>query len=221
MTAAEVVQLIKTDPETLMRRVSLKIFGGRTTLSSVYEFIVVDAGRTMPGFTTGVSGLLRQRKDRPVFNIKLRRTAFPGEIAAAEDGASFFAEYVAMRQVSDGRHNTHRMLPAHGGPDIMVTSQLSGCTFGIGSNAGGNRLVSHIQPPQSEKNLDIRRGQLSDATRRGFAPGSEFSKFERGGDYQNDAAILGIRRNGEWQIYAQHIDVRAGERDVAKVTRLL
>ncbi len=221
MTAAEVVHLIRTDPETLMRRVSLKIFGGSRTLSSAHPFIVVDAQRTMPGFTTGISGLLKQKKDRPVFHIKLRRAALPGEIAAATDETSFFAEYIAMGQVSDGWRATHRMLPARGGPDIMVTSQLTGCTFGIGSDAGGNRLVSHLQPPQSEKNPEMRSARLSEATGRGFSPNAPFATFERGHDYQSEAAILGIRRDGAWRLYAQHIDFRVGDKDVARVTRLL
>jgi hypothetical protein len=220
MTAAEIVRLIATDPERLMRQVSLKVFGGSRSPSSAYEFIVVDAGRAMPGFTTGISGLLGQTKARPVFHIKLRRTAAPAEIAAAASGASFFAQYVAMRQVSDQPSDTHRMLPSRGGPDIMVTSQLTGCTFGIGSDAGGNRLVSHLQPPQSQKDPVLRSGALADATGRGFARDSDFSTFARGEDYQSEAVILGIRRDGAWHLYAQHIDFRAGGQDVARVTRL-
>jgi hypothetical protein len=42
------------------------------------------------------------------------------------------------------------MLPTAGGPDLMLTSQLTGCTFGVGSQAGGaGCLASHIQPAGS------------------------------------------------------------------------
>ena len=103
----------------------------------------------------------------------------------------------------------------------MITSQLTGCTFGIGSDAAGNRLVSHIQPPQAVKNAELRRSAVAMATGRGFSADQPFSKFERENDYACQAAIVGVRRDGKWHLYAQHIDPRGTGTAIARVTRLL
>ncbi len=224
MNAAEVALMLQDDPETLMRKVSLKIFGGGTTHSGRHHFIIFDSQNTMPGFTSGLSGLVRLRKQRQVFHIKLRRTAAPNEVAAATAATTVFAQYISMRQTNEGVGITHRILPAAGGPDLMLTSQLTGCMFGIGSNAAGNRLVSHIQPDGTNANLANRRTDLTNATNLGYT--NVDRTFVKGNDYQEQAMIVGIRRNGQWQIYAQHRDaVPIGgqnvELQVAGVSRLL
>ena len=222
MTPADVVQLIRHDPERLLRQASLKIFGGGvSTLSSVYRFLVIDPVRTMPGFTTGLSGLRGKKKDRPVFHLKLERKAFETERANATEDETFYAEYVAMGQVEGDRAATHRMLPATGGPGIMVTAQMSGCTFGIGSDADGSRLVSHIQPPLAEKQAPSRARLLAHATAAGFDQERPQSAFRRGQDYEFEAVILGVRRGGRWRIYAQHIDAPNNQRELARISRLL
>lgn len=221
MKPSEVVHLLRSDPGTLLRQVSLKMFGGRTALSSVHEFLVIDAGKTMRGFTSGMSGHLGRKKSRPVFHIKLARSALPGDRAAAAPDARFFAEYIAMGQVSDGLAATHRMLPAEGGPDVMVTTQLTGCTFGIGSDVNGNRLVSHIQPPEAFKDPAGRKRLVSHAVTAGFEGGELHSTFNRDNGYQYEAVVVGLRRNGQWQIFAQHVDAINGIPELARTTRLL
>ena len=222
MTPADVVQLIRHDPERLLRQASLKIFGGGvSTLSSVYRFLVIDPVRTMPGFTTGLSGLRGKKKDRPIFNLKLERTAFPEERANAATNEVFDAQYVAVGQIEGGPAATHYVLPATGGPDIMVTAQMSGCAFGIGSDAGGSRLVSHIQPPLAVADARKRARQLYGATAAGFKDKTPRSVFRRGQEYEFEAVILGVRRNGKWKIYAQNIDATKDDKELARASRLL
>ena len=64
--------------------------------------------------------------------------------------AEFRAYYVGMKQLGEAVQTTHFLLPTAGGPDLMLTSQLTGCTFGVGSQAGGSGcLASHLQPAGS------------------------------------------------------------------------
>jgi hypothetical protein len=207
MDRDEATALLRTDPKKLMRRAYLHILGGNLR-SGRHHFIVLDATRlgnaTIPGFTTGISGWRDKRKDRPVFSIQLRRLALPGDVAGSDANNTVFAHYISMRQTNEAVGTTHYVLPANGGPDLMITSRLSGCMFGIGSNAANNRLVSHIQPDLSL--ADAQRGpDLAAAVTGGFAQVD--TTFVRGGGYDTDASIIGIRRNGAWSIYAQHLDV--------------
>lgn len=54
--------------------------------------------------------------------------------------------FIRMQQMTDTLITTHYPLPTNGGPDIMLISQLSGCSFGVGTPSSHTQLVSHIQP---------------------------------------------------------------------------
>src|SRR5262249_16967283 len=56
---------------------------------------------------------------------------------------------------------SHYTLPTAGGPDIMLTSKLSGCRFGVGSDAVGSCLVSYVQPDHA---IPTRAAQQTDLT---------------------------------------------------------
>lgn len=222
MTPAEVIQLLQS-PEKLMRRVNLVIAGGATrspTLPNapappangqavIATFNVEMKGymsngafvaRTAKGFTTGLSGLLGRQKDRPIAQV----TRLPGPAVAVPAAGEFNAFYVPMVQTSDVAANTsHYSLPTAGGPDVMITSQLSGCSFGVGSNPGGAVLVSHVQP-----NLALpvanRAADLANNLGAGFAHlTSTAAKLNQ---YDVYAAIVGVRTNATWRFYLQAYD---------------
>ena len=214
MTRDEAAELLRTDPKTLLRQAYLFIHGGAGIRSSRHHFLVLDGKRynktQIPGFTTGLRGLFGRKKDRPVFVVKLRRFAAPEEVAGSDDANTVYAHYVAMKQTSDTT-GTHYVLPADGSPNLMITSRLSGCMFGVGSNANNNVLVSHFQPDQRLPE-DQRRQDLLTATNTGYT--GTPATFVRGGGYDVDASIVGIRQNGVWHIYAQRLDVVEGEEEL-------
>jgi hypothetical protein len=75
-----------------------------------------------------------------------------------------------MREYKNGAwedvNTTHYMLPGAGGADMMVTSKLNGCTFGMGSHSAGGRLVSHLRPPNQNPTTDAQ--VVSTGTEAGF-----------------------------------------------------
>lgn len=92
-------------------------------------------------------------------------------------------------------------LPAVGGPSIMVTGQLSGCSFIIVPTHGGNLDVAHVKPAVGGgANLRTALEALHPAP--AFVYGVRNAHgYYRG--YDREAAIIGVRIAGAWQIYAQ------------------
>ncbi len=200
LDAATVLNELWANPLDFLRHFHLSIAGGDNTVpSGEATFVYSDLNNTVSGFTTGLSGLVGKTKDRPQIRFTLR----PGPAKEDPDiGADEFnAHYVAMKQIDDQPQTTHYALPDDG-PDLMLTSQLSGCTFGIGSAANGARLVSHIQRGEGFTAVD-----QHDAVTGGLVHGVD-RVFERQsdrtyGDARNRATVIGLRANGGWRFYAQ------------------
>jgi hypothetical protein len=211
MTPAEVIALFAT-PERLMRQCYLHIAGGATkTLASphlppppangqaviaTFKVAIVDH-KTVRGFTTGVSGFFGRRKDRPF--VRVTKVSGPAKATPAADELN--AYYIPMVQTSDvGANASHYSLPTAGVPDIALTSKLSGCRFGVGSDAGGTLLVSHVQPdsaiPRGFEQLDAYNHVVS-----GF--NSVTGTFGLEQDYDMYAAVIGKRTGTAWKFYCQ------------------
>ena len=124
----------------------------------------------------------------------------------------FAAVSVSMRSFNsvtrtyEDSATTHHVLPVDA-PAVMVTTMLSGCTFGIGSNAGGARLVSHVQPPEGRRDNQARL-LLDQTIRAGFPGGrpnvSVMSSLEQRG------TVVGIRTGDAWTFYAQQFSYGGG-----------
>jgi hypothetical protein len=157
------------------------------------------------GFQSGFSGKVGLAKERPqlrIVKVPDGTTAGPGEVA-------FQAWYIPMTDMSGGGGGLahHVTLSGKDGPDIALTSQMSGCTLGIGSAAtDGSRLVAHIRPPLGQPTAQTHANMRNDASL-----GTMDAFFERPsrpgnrsyGNPHNRAAIIGVRRANRWRFYAQ------------------
>jgi len=124
----------------------------------------------------------------------------------------FTAHYISMREYDvntgawEDSDTTHYVLPSTGKVDIMVTSKLNGCTFGIGSDADGSRRVSHLRPPTrlGDKEACLK---LDAGTRIGFFGG----KLDVGvmSSTGQNGTVIGRRINGNWKYYAQRYQILA------------
>ena len=94
------------------------------------------------------------------------------------------------------------------GPDIMITTKLTGCSFLVRLNAG-NVECAHVQPnavgnpPQTGQAL---REFLSTQHAGGYT--SLFGRGRTGNkgyEATEGATVLGIRNNNGWRIYAQRL----------------
>lgn len=88
-----------------------------------------------------------------------------------------------------------------GGPNLMITQRLTGCTFAIRVHHGDVQ-VAHIAP-NGETGAAL-HARL-DAH---FGVGHGYTLYGRGAPYGQgrDVTIIGVRRPAGWQIYAQKMD---------------
>lgn len=215
---------MRANPEAFLRHYRVDIAGGAAKASGIATFSYDNANlqdnevRFIPGFTTGLSGLFGLQKQRRL--IKLRKVCVPPK-PNPDPLTEFEAHYIAMTQTTDGPATTHVVVPGAGGPDIMLTSQLSGCGFGIGNpNGGGDRVLSHIQPSAAGASV---HGALAG----GMGGGGMAATFEKdpnggGRDYagNNRATVIGLRNGATWSFYAQVYDTNQNTRELFKVVRL-
>jgi len=226
MTPAQVIALLP-DPETLLRRCYLHIAGGATRTATVptappppangqaqvATFAVEIGHQTVPGFTTGLSGLLGLRKDRPF--VKFTKVHGAAIVPAPAD--HFNAYYIPMVQVGDVAAGTsHYTLPTGAGAlDLMITSKLSGCTFSVGSDGGGAVLVTHVQPDAAHMGGSA---ALSGIAQTGMA--ATRGEFRRTHEYAELAAILGRRAGAVWTFHMQASRVSGFSYEINSTRRL-
>jgi len=149
-------------------------------------------------------------KEVPMWVIYAADT-FNGK-ARGEKSNAFNAHYISMREY-DAKTNTwedadttHYTLPSTG-TRVMVTSKINGCTFGIGSDADGARIVSHLRPPTALGPVTSRT-ELDKGTRGGFVGGkldvSVMSSTEQNG------TVFARRAEGAWTFYVQRFRSTGG-----------
>jgi len=186
---------------------------GHSTLEVLQEYGLVIAGQNNNGITACRivdAGDKRYRIETPV---------------GAANGHAFNALNVPMQ--SEEQNGVTMVvlpalngltLPAIGGPSIMVTGQLSGCSFVYQPRNDGSVKVAHIQPGQrvggGEANPKIATSGMSlamDLSHSGKFVGSTDDVNVFGSNYyqhqHNDGVsrctVLGIRRLNGWNFYAQ------------------
>lgn len=93
------------------------------------------------------------------------------------------------------------------GPDIMVTGQLSGCSFCMMPHKNGQELVcAHIQPQIPGNHAKALQESLAKDGRFAGLPDGEIVVYGKK-DYKDfRTTILGVRKNGRWAIYTQQRD---------------
>jgi hypothetical protein len=90
-----------------------------------------------------------------------------------------------------------------GGPDVMITGQLSACIFAIRQEPG-RLLVAHIQPGGGRQTGTMLR-QTIKLMGHLIVPGGGGRVTQVFGmpDYPAKAYVVGLRTGGMWHIYAQ------------------
>jgi hypothetical protein len=232
VTMAAALKEMKADPEAFLRHYLVMIAGGAAakngTPSGIATFGYSFAGDGshegvggITGFTTGRSGQKGIKKRRNKIQLSKIKMPPPPNLGANQ----FNAWYVAMALSGSGVQTTHTMVPGRGGPDIMLTSQLSGCTFGAGSaTPTGDRLVSHILPlttanarptMQAEMLAGLNAGGVAGVFERENQPGAQGY-----GSDENRATVIGVRRKHKWHFYAQTYSRAQGANEIYSVQRI-
>jgi hypothetical protein len=207
MTPEKVIELFQ-EPKELLRLCYLHIGGGATRSPSLPKHPLPPANGQAQTATFSVA-IGHQRvqgfklrgeelKDRAYVRI----LKLDGPAKNAPDTNEFNAYYVPMVQISDVKAKTsHYTLPTAGLPNIMITSRLSGCTFGVGSDGNGAVLVSHVQPDLTIEDDAKRNQSLEDSVTGGFQ--NVRGLFAMGDAYEQSAAVIGRRKGTNWSFYLQ------------------
>jgi hypothetical protein len=232
MDEAEVVAMFQ-DPEKLLRRCYLHITGGATRSAQqpnaplppgngqaiVATFkLKVSEHNTAHGVTRG-----GKAKERPMVDV----IKLPGAANLTDPKTQIDAYYIPMVQTSDvGGGMSHYTLPDNGGPDIMVTSKLTGCVFGIGTHSSGAVLVSHVQPNsqlakgQGKAGMETRQQDLTATMWQGFEGHRMTNQFQFGHEYTDSAAVIGKRTGGQWRFYLQQASGIVGDYTLGRVVAI-
>lgn len=201
----DALNLLKTDPRALLDNAFVPIAGGDNTSTSKAAIFSI----TKPPLEQDLYQRLGTAV--PTFRIQVLQNAvmYPAKFtdAAGDEHLTFTAFYIAMKPMAtvagQAPAGTHFVLPATGGgSELCITSQLSGCTFGIGSQApGGCCLVSHIQPVGP---LATAQGAMAAQTQAlfGAAPRKLVQKGAAN-DYVDRAHVIGKRSFGHWDFFMQ------------------
>jgi hypothetical protein len=203
----EALTEMHADPESFLRHHLVMIAGGGSGVVPQKQatFTMKVGDNLFQGFQTGISGKVGLTKQRN----QLRIMKVPDGTIAEAGAAVFRAWYIPMTEMSGsgGGLAHHVTLAGSDGPDIALTSQMSGCTFGLGSAApDGSRFVAHIKPPSGPPNTEAYASMRNDASL-----GTMDAFFERPsrpgdrsyGNPRNRATIIGVRHANQWRFYAQ------------------
>lgn len=107
----------------------------------------------------------------------------------------------------------------NGGPDIVVTTLLNGCTFACEPTANAVNMA-HIQPTGGATAASLETDVLNNGSvGGGGVPATNVFGGERCYTAaSNDVTIIGVRNGAQWQIYAQ-IHPR-NQRTISRVVEL-
>lgn len=194
---------LRVHPLLWLQANALVIFGLSRTGSSAQQFRLFKTDRN---WRSAVGGELR---DVPYWTMYATQ-ACQGGVAQGvytTGSAPFNVHYVSMREFKNGQwedaNTTHYVLPGNAGADMMVTSKLNGCTFGIGSNAQGTRLVSHLRPANTNPNPLADQVEVARGTEAGFASHGGALDYRVNSTGTDQGTVIGLRSNANWAFYIQ------------------
>lgn len=197
MKASTALYQLKTFPETFLRN-NLLIIAGVKTSGIINNYYI-------------------ESKDsaNSSYNEAFKFTNF----SSAENKDTVAVHNVRMIPISeDFKYTEIESYPLTGGPDLMITGQLTGCTF-VTANSGGSTLVAHIQPGGSRgSGQELRDKVLKDGRFKNY-PNQTVSVFGVG-DYQGAAYVVGVRIGGQWQLYGQMVTGPGTNAQITSVKRI-
>lgn len=234
MTPAEVIALLKDSPEKCLRKCLIAIDGGsvrnsdrtgyalppangQAALATFKVTVKTGGNHVVRGFTTGLRGKCGVEKNRDY--VKIEKLSGPAKLLSKLESDEVNAYHIPMVQTSHvAVKSSHYTLPTTIMGTLMFTTQLSGCSFGIGSNSIGATLVSHIQPNENLGGMDdvaLRQDDVAQTIAKGFHTMSERIGLEHG--YSQYATVIGQQAYRKWKFYVQSAEKRSIGRDTTNI----
>lgn len=169
--------------------------------------ISIDEDATPSGVKTAYirNGRIGKRPGTKLGTLNMHRTQEFLFSVTQPDGHSFPCQYVRM----DPSNQAIQWYPVADSPGIVLTCKLTGCTFVARMN-GTTLEVAHLQP-KDETGLALNQ-RLKTGGQKAYGR----LKYDL---ETRQAHVVGVRRGGVWEFYAQKIDKNkeVGIRSVKKV----
>lgn len=181
-------------PGNFLKQYPVRIFGA-TTPSGVTNYFLLNRGPSKrPGSLLGTLSM----HDTESFEIRAAGGAMAA-VGAGHGGHPFLAHSIHM-DLGTAAMGFYRLDGA--GPNIMVTGQLSGCSFAMLSGGPGQVDVAHIKP------VGAMTGQNLYANLTGAVVNAQvYGAADMSGHYDSHdrvVSIIGVRTPaGQWIIFAQ------------------
>lgn len=199
MTPDQALAALRTSPETFLRSHPVMIAGLSTPGAA--DFVIYKEIPTESKFKIATQGM-NGGASLKVYNVPMHpSTRFVG-LANAAGGNKVAIPGVMIA----GEHQR----------DIMVTGQLTGCSFLV-QKVGASVLCAHIQPQGGMDGAKLHTTLMNVAVFQGQPTTSSPIVFGRNFYPTGRATIIGVRRMGQWEIYAQIGDAHS----VSNVVRVL
>jgi hypothetical protein len=206
---AAAVGILLASPVQFLKRFPVRIFGDMGASRPVtYTMLNRNPGASKrPGFVLGTMNM----HDTEVLEI---RSPAAMAAAAGAGGSVFNAHSIHMDAGSAGMNF---YLLDGTGPAIMVTGQLSGCSFVMLPAGAGHVNVAHVQP-QGQTGAAL-QGTLAN----GLPNAQIYGAAGTTGNYDSSdrvASVIGVRIAGQWRIYAQKQDAGSGDYRIRSVYQI-
>jgi hypothetical protein len=222
----EALDMLRANPMTFLSNYYVRTYQGHGSGQIDYSFAatgVMRNGREVYDRTQRPGRILGQCRMHNSKNFKFAPTGNAAGTAnflgARESLPVWHVDVVMSDTIAIG---AIPFLQVAGGPDIMVTTLLSGCSF-VCEAMGASVLMAHVMP----------RGQTSTALADAIGAGGHFNGSVTDVSYYggneatrgaglgynaqaNDVTVVGVRLRNFWHIYAQK-HTRRG-RDILSVT---
>ena len=192
MDAEKALKALLSDPKAFLNKYTLRI-AGHPTVSGIQQYFIAPKSGFQGSFDIACS-------------------------SGAVGKKSFMAWSVLM--VHYNQVNTADLRPllvsSSGGPDIMVTGLINGCTFCTLKTPNGVAMA-HVKPSGIDA---VRLHTMLSTQGRFHGIPNPFQTFGQASDYTatEDATVVGIRRGGIWKVYVQiHTRTQAPILRVARI----
>ncbi len=191
INAAIAYNTLVANPGQFLKQYPVRIYGDMGA-SGIANYTLLNLGQSRrPGSRLGT---LRMHATES-FEVRSNGAMLPGMA-----GHPFTAHSIHM-DLGAAAMGFYRLDGA--GPNIMVTGQLSGCSFAMLSAGPGQVDVAHVKPVAMT-------GQTLYANITGAIPNAHvYGAAATGGHYDSldrVVSIIGVRSGGQWSIYVQKQD---------------
>lgn len=204
-------------PEQFMRTNSVKWRGSAPENQSVIDVAMLDC--------EGIARIRTGSKFLGIGNAKANVSKFDlrwanNPLQPLAPGTPLFQVQWSGYKAKQGR-DAH--LPIAGGPNIMLTPEFTGCTAVCRTSPDGSAIFSHYNLMDGQNTLpDEDMRAIAEASYGGgqhtMTKGDMRAYSKRGGGVST--TVVGIRRNGRWEFWAQIRESKASGEQIRAVVRL-